>query len=64
LYKIGHDQDSFDKQFLRNWLTKEGLQGKEGVKMPTEIVEATSARYRDVFQRLTGRILEEALQGP
>lgn len=60
-YEIGRDQDSFDKQFLRNWLTENGLKGKEGVEMPAEIAEATGARYQDAFQRLTGRTLEESL---
>ncbi|KAK4453401.1 phosphoribosylaminoimidazole-succinocarboxamide synthase [Podospora aff. communis PSN243] len=60
-YEVGRDQDSFDKQFLRNWLTENGLKGKEGVEMPAEIAEATGARYKDAFQRLTGRSLDEAL---
>jgi len=60
-YEVGRDQDSFDKQFLRNWLTESGLKGKEGVEMSAEIVEATGARYQDAFQRLTGRTLQQAL---
>ncbi|KAK1833142.1 phosphoribosylaminoimidazolesuccinocarboxamide synthase, variant [Podospora conica] len=60
-YEVGRDQDSFDKQFLRNWLTAGGLKGKEGVEMPEEIAEATGARYRDAFRMLTGRTLEETL---
>ncbi|CAJ2504306.1 Uu.00g117000.m01.CDS01 [Anthostomella pinea] len=61
-YEPGRDQESFDKQFLRNWLTKEGLKGKEGVVVPDDVLQATSDRYREVFQRLTGKTLEEALQ--
>ncbi|RAL68343.1 hypothetical protein DID88_007074 [Monilinia fructigena] len=30
-YEVGKEQESYDKQFLRNWLTKEGLKGKQGV---------------------------------
>ncbi|KAK5660690.1 hypothetical protein OQA88_12054 [Cercophora sp. LCS_1] len=62
-YEEGRDQDSFDKQYLRNWLTEKGLKGKDGVEMPPEIAEATGARYQDAFRRLTGRTLEEALVG-
>ncbi|VBB73259.1 Putative phosphoribosylaminoimidazole-succinocarboxamide synthase [Podospora comata] len=62
-YEVGRDQDSFDKQFLRNWLTKEGLKGKDGVEMPADIAQSTSERYLDAFKRLTGRTLQEALQG-
>lgn len=61
-YEVGRDQDSFDKQIVRNWLTKEGLAGKEGVVLPTEVLEATENRYRDVFQRLTGKKFEDVAQ--
>ncbi|KAK3365142.1 putative phosphoribosylaminoimidazole-succinocarboxamide synthase [Lasiosphaeria ovina] len=60
-YEVGRDQDSFDKQFLRNWLIKEGLKYKEGVAMPPDVAEATSARYKDAFKRLAGKTLDEAL---
>ncbi|RYP02883.1 hypothetical protein DL764_005539 [Monosporascus ibericus] len=60
-YETGRDQESFDKQFLRNWLTREGLKGKQGVGVPENILSATSERYQDVFRRLTGKTLDEAL---
>lgn len=60
-YEEGRDQESFDKQIIRNWLTREGLKGKQGVSLPEEVREATLARYKDVFQRLTGKTLEETL---
>ncbi|KAI1761138.1 phosphoribosylaminoimidazole-succinocarboxamide synthase [Hypoxylon sp. FL1150] len=62
-YEPGRDQESFDKQFLRNWLTENGLKGKEGVEVPEEVLRATSERYKEVFRRLTGKTLEETLQG-
>jgi len=62
-YLVGRDQDSFDKQFLRNWLTEKGLKGKDGVEMPAEIADATAARYQDAFRRLTGKTLSDALVG-
>lgn len=61
-YKVGQSQDSFDKQFLRDWLTKNGLKGKEHVSMPEDVVEATRAKYLDAFRILTGKSLQEALQ--
>ena len=54
-YKVGQSQDSFDKQYLRDWLTKEGLKGKEGVEMPEEIVRKTSEKYQEAFEMLTGK---------
>ncbi|KAI1211821.1 phosphoribosylaminoimidazole-succinocarboxamide synthase [Annulohypoxylon truncatum] len=62
-YEPGRDQESFDKQFLRNWLTENGLKGKEGVEVPEDVLRATGERYAEVFRRLTGKTLEEALQG-
>ncbi|KAH9888607.1 SAICAR synthetase [Xylariomycetidae sp. FL2044] len=61
-YEPGRDQESFDKQFLRNWLTENRLKGKEGVEVPEHIIKATSDRYREVFERLTGKTLEETLE--
>jgi phosphoribosylaminoimidazole-succinocarboxamide synthase len=61
-YEPGQDQDSFDKQFLRNWLTAEGLRAKEGVEMPREIAEQTSSKYQEVFRRLTGKTLGDVLE--
>ena len=42
-------------------MTEKGLKGKDGVEIPKEIAEATSAKYREVFQKLTGKKLEEVL---
>ncbi|KAK8151748.1 phosphoribosylaminoimidazole-succinocarboxamide synthase [Phyllosticta citrichinensis] len=53
-YAVGKTQDSFDKQFLRDWLTREGLKGKEGVAMPPEIVQRTHEKYVEAYERLTG----------
>lgn len=60
-YEIGRDQESFDKQIIRNWLVKEGLKGKQGVSLPEDVRQATLDKYKDVFQRLTGQTLEEAM---
>lgn len=61
-YKVGQNQNSFDKQYLRDWLTKNGLKGKEGVEMPEDVVEATRAKYLEAFQILTGKSLQETVQ--
>nr|ATA58227.1 SAICAR synthetase [Neofusicoccum luteum] len=53
-YAVGRGQASFDKQFLRDWLTKNGLKGKEGVAMPEELVQGTRERYVEAYERLTG----------
>lgn len=54
-YKIGQSQDSYDKQFLRDWLTSNGLNGKDGVTIPEDIAKQTSAKYVEAFESLTGK---------
>ncbi|ETN43362.1 phosphoribosylaminoimidazolesuccinocarboxamide synthase [Cyphellophora europaea CBS 101466] len=61
-YELGRGQDSFDKQYLRDWLTREGLKGKEGVEMPDNIVQSTSEKYQEAFHMLTGETLQQALE--
>ncbi|KAF1966922.1 phosphoribosylaminoimidazole-succinocarboxamide synthase [Bimuria novae-zelandiae CBS 107.79] len=56
---LGKAQPSFDKQFLRDWLVSQGLKGKEGVTVPSTVVEQTAQRYRDAFEMLTGKKAED-----
>ncbi|KAI0419002.1 hypothetical protein F5X98DRAFT_88301 [Xylaria grammica] len=60
-YAQGRDQKSFDKQYLRDWLTGQGLKGREGVLMTEDVQARTSAKYLEAFQRLTGETLDQAL---
>lgn len=53
-YEVGKDQDSFDKQFLRNWLIQNDLKGVEDVSIPNIIVEKTREKYIEVYEFLTG----------
>lgn len=55
---LGKAQPSFDKQFLRDWLVSQGLKGKEGVDIPSDVVEQTSQKYKDAFEMLTGKKAE------
>jgi phosphoribosylaminoimidazole-succinocarboxamide synthase len=54
----GGPQPSFDKQFLRDWLTNDS--GWDRVApppaLPSDIVAAVHHRYVDAFQRLTGEV--------
>jgi phosphoribosylamine---glycine ligase len=59
-YAPGQAQPSFDKQFVRDWLTSEAsgwdkASGEEPPALPAEVVERTRARYVEAFERLTGR---------
>lgn len=53
-YELGRGQQSFDKQFLRDWLVREGLKGKEGVRMSDEVVQKTGEKYREAWEKITG----------
>ena len=61
-YVVGKEQESYDKQYLRDWLTREGLKGKQGVRMPENVVLETAEKYREAFEKLTGRKWSEALE--
>ncbi len=57
-YEPGRDQNSFDKQYVRNYLTtlvEAGTWDKTppGPELPAEIVKNTVAKYKDVVERLT-----------
>ena len=58
-YEVGKAQESFDKQFLRDFLTQTGLKGKAGVVMPEYVVELTEQKYKEAFAILTGKTLED-----
>lgn len=53
-YKPGQAQPSFDKQFVREWLSQCGWDmNSDPPELPTEIIEQTAAKYREAFERLS-----------
>jgi len=59
-YEPGHDQPSFDKQPLRDWLEAQGWNKQApGPALPPEIVAATSERYLEAYRRITGEDLPD-----
>lgn len=51
----GRPQSSFDKQFVRDWLTSSGWDKKSPPpELPDEIIEKTAMRYEEAFERITG----------
>ena len=58
LYKPGQSQPSYDKQPVRDWLTRSGWNKEPPAPMlPQEVIESTSRIYRTAYERLTGRKL-------
>ncbi|MCH7812591.1 MAG: phosphoribosylaminoimidazolesuccinocarboxamide synthase [Planctomycetes bacterium] len=56
-YEAGRDQESFDKQYVRNYLTELVEAGRwdktpPGPELPAEIVRNTTAKYREALDRL------------
>lgn len=59
-HRVGVEQNSFDKQFVRNWLTSaesgwDRTSGQEPPELPEQVVEQTREKYIEAFERLSGR---------
>ena len=53
-YRVGENPPSYDKQYVRDWLTDSGWNKQApGPELPAEVVERTAAKYREALQRLT-----------
>jgi phosphoribosylaminoimidazole-succinocarboxamide synthase len=53
-YEPGHDQSSFDKQIVRNYLLEIGWnKTPPGPELPVEIAEKTAKAYQEILERLT-----------
>lgn len=62
-YAPGRGQASFDKQPLRDWLDGERKAGRWNGEsppptLPPSVIDATSARYREAYRRITGSALD------
>jgi phosphoribosylaminoimidazole-succinocarboxamide synthase len=55
-YSPGSPQKSYDKQYLRDYLTSISFDKKEGIKLPQEIISATLEKYIEAFKILTGKM--------
>lgn len=57
-YAPGRGQQSFDKQFLRDWLEEIKFDKRPPApKIPQEIIDQTRAKYLEAYRLLTGRDL-------
>ncbi len=54
-YRPGASPPSYDKQYVRDYLeTLDWDKKPPGPKLPANVIEATAAKYREAFERLTG----------
>ena len=57
LYKVGQSQPSYDKQPVRDWLTKSGWNKEPPAPMlPDEVIASTSRIFRMAYEKLTGKM--------
>jgi phosphoribosylaminoimidazole-succinocarboxamide synthase len=61
-WQPGRSQPSFDKQFVRDWLTSpdsgwDRASGEAPPALPEHVVEATRTRYLEAYERITGHPL-------
>jgi phosphoribosylaminoimidazole-succinocarboxamide synthase len=58
-FSPGHSQPSFDKQYVRDWLDATGWDhSPPPPQLPEHVVAATTQRYVDAYERITGRPFE------
>jgi phosphoribosylaminoimidazole-succinocarboxamide synthase len=54
-YAPGRDQESFDKQFVRNWLeTQTWDKNPPAPRLPQDVVMGTRQRYVEAYETITG----------
>jgi phosphoribosylaminoimidazole-succinocarboxamide synthase len=64
-YEPGRSQDSFDKQYVRDFCERTGWNKADpGPELPDEVVLATRAKYVDAFERLTTIPFETYVDDP
>jgi len=58
-YRVGTSPESFDKQYVRDYLVGSGWKPSDPApQLPPEVVANTRSRYLEALKRLTGRSLE------
>ncbi|THF64401.1 phosphoribosylaminoimidazolesuccinocarboxamide synthase [Pseudothauera rhizosphaerae] len=57
-YREGISPPSFDKQYVRDYLeTLDWNKKAPGPRLPAEVIAHTAAKYREAYERLTGKTL-------
>ena len=58
-YVVGQSPPSFDKQFVRDYLeTLDWDKTSPGPRLPAEVIEKTTAKYLEAFEKITGGAVE------
>lgn len=54
-YCLGKEQDSFDKQYLRNWLKNNGFRNSSPPVLPIEVIDKTREKYIKAYEIITNK---------
>ena len=58
-YEAGRGQASFDKQYVRDYLNEQDWDhSPPPPALPPEVISGTTAKYREAYERITGRTLD------
>lgn len=53
-YKVGREQPSFDKQYVRNWLNDNWDRKGNPPHLPADVIAKTSEKYIAAYEKITG----------
>ena len=54
-YDVGKSQQSFDKQYLRDWLSENGYRNSPPNNLPSDVINTTRNKYIEAYERITGK---------
>ena len=54
-YEVGRGQKSFDKQYLRDWLSNNGYRNNPPTELPKDVLETTRNKYIEAYEKITGK---------
>ena len=54
-YQVGRGQKSFDKQYMRDWIKSTGYDPESGMPIPDDVIDVTVNKYKEAYNRLTGK---------
>ncbi len=54
-YEVGKSQKSFDKQYLRDWLSSNGYRNNPPEVLPEDVINTTRNKYIEAYEKITGK---------
>ena len=52
-YEVGRGQKSFDKQYLRDWLSSNGYRNNPPESLPDDVLTTTKNKYIEAYEKIT-----------